>query len=155
MFDGIPSQKEASEHRVFRVALIVNLSHVLAEIFMKWLSKGNQSAGIRRLRKSGGDGDHGFVEECGINPVIDERSLQRNLPAGIACSRSDRREITGENRCGRNKLARIRCILPDRRALVAAEEEELVMNNRSAQRPAELVALERIVCRSEIILGIE
>src|SRR5947208_9761867 len=123
MFDGIASQKEASEHRVFGVALIVNLSHVLAEIFVKWLAKGNQPAGIRRLRKSCGDGDRGFVEECGINPVIDERSLQRNLPAGIACGRSDRREVTGENGSGRNKLARIRRVLPDRRTLVTAKEE--------------------------------
>ena len=46
-------------------------------------------------------------------------------------------------------------LLPGARGLIAAKEEQLVSADRSAQNPAELVALERVLLGGEVVLRIQ
>ncbi len=63
-------------------------------------------------------------------------------------------EITVEHGCGGNKTGDCVGLLPGARALIAAEEEQLVFANRSTDNPAVLVALERVLLGGEVVLRI-
>src|SRR5262249_25467335 len=87
--------------------------------------------------------------------VVDERRSQRKLPASVTSGRRQRREVAGETCSGRNVSTRVVGILPDRCSLIAAKEKQLVVNNWSTDGSTELVPLQRIVRRCEIVSRVE
>src|SRR5262249_51459345 len=57
--------------------------------------------------------------------------------------------------CGRNETDSIRRVLPESRALVSRKKEELVLFNRTTDRSAELIALDRIAFGGKRISGVK
>src|SRR5688572_5540754 len=93
------------------------------------------------------------AEEGRTDAVADERGAEVDLPSG-ALRRRDRRKVAGEHLGGRH--------LTQDGALVGAEEEELVADNRAAQRAAELIAPQAVVDllavgaeRRKVLRGVE
>ena len=56
---------------------------------------------------------------------------------------------------GRNKRGVVRRVLTQRRPLIAAEEKQLVLHDRPADRAAELIALECVAARSKCVARVE
>src|SRR5205085_1132374 len=59
--------------------------------------------------------------------------------------RSESGEITGHHRRGRNETLQVGWILADRRALIAAEEEQFVLKDRAADGAAKLISFQSAV----------
>ena len=90
-----------------------------------------------------------------IDLVADKSAGQRALHAAVAGRRRDGREIAVQHRLRRHVADRRRRIAPLDAALVAAEEEQLVLDDRRAQRAAELVAVQAVACRREDVARVE
>src|SRR5687767_13908744 len=101
------------------------------------------------------------VQRRGTEEVANERGAEVDLPSG-ARRRRDRREVAGEHLGGRHVRNVAGRHLTQDRALVGAEEEELVADNRAAQRAAELIAPQAVVDllavgaeRRKVLRGVE
>src|SRR5207244_1377505 len=81
----------------------------------------------------------------GIDPIVDEWRSQNNLAARIAYRRSKRSPVPCQHRRRRKERLGIGWILTDNRSLITTKEKQLVLCNRSANRPTKLVALQRTV----------
>src|SRR5687768_4214539 len=101
------------------------------------------------------------AEEGRTDAVADERGAEVDLPSG-ALRRRDRRKVAGEH-LGRRHVRNVagRHLTQDG-ALIGAEEEELVADNRAAQRAAELIAPQAVVDllavgaeRRKVLRGVE
>src|SRR5439155_8459584 len=80
---------------------------------------------------------------------------QRDRPAGIADRGGEGRKVTRQHRGCRNELSLIARVLAESRALVPAEEKQLVLDYRSTGCSAELMALQRTAFRRKITPRIE
>src|SRR5438105_4449557 len=88
------------------------------------------------------DGQRRFAELGRIDPVIDEWRSQRDRAAAIAIRGGEVGEVAGKHRRGWHESLSVCRILAGRGALVAAEEEQFIFDDRPAQRSAELISLE-------------
>src|SRR4029434_8972627 len=95
------------------------------------------------------------TERCRVEPVVDERSPERELPARVAGGRGKCGEVAVQHRCAGNKSLSIGRIRPDECALVTAKEKEPVLHNRSAKRSAYLMTLETVFLRRKIVSCLE
>ena len=90
-----------------------------------------------------------------VDPVVDERSPQSDLPAGVAGRRSESRPVSSQHRGRRNEGSRVSRILPVRCVLVPGKEKEFIPDDRAAHGSAELIALQRALCRRKIVSSVE
>ena len=89
---------------------------------------------------------HGrLAVERRINAVVRERRCQIELPARIALRRSKCRPVAGHHCFCRDKREGVSAAAARYCALVAAEEEQLVTDNRPTKRPPVLIPLQRAV----------
>ena len=65
------------------------------------------------------------------------------MPAIVALRRGDAAKVAAQHRGCRNVPLNVRRILPVDRLLIAAEEEKFVLPDRTANRSAKLISLER------------
>jgi hypothetical protein len=80
-----------------------------------------------------------------VDLVVHERRAQDDLPPAVAGRRGKRREVAGQHGRSRHLGERIGRRHVQHRALVRAEEEHPVGDNRTAKRAAELVTLEAVI----------
>ena len=141
-----------AKHRVFVVDLIVHLPDVNVLVRIVPPPKTDLAARIgRRGQPLCYESNGGRRKQCGIDSIIGEWGSQRDLPALIAKRRGYRCPITSEHLGSRhvcNNGSRLRA---DDRRLQSGEEKELVLLDGSADRPAELVALQTISFGRECI----
>src|SRR5207244_270278 len=76
-------------------------------------------------------------------------------PAVVAGRRGEGGEIAGKHRCSGNVGDRIRRSGSLDRVLIAAEKEQLVFLDRTADNSAELVALQRVAGSREEVAGVK
>ena len=96
-----------------------------------------------------------LAEQRGIDSIANEGCSQRDLPACVASGRGDRGEISGQHCRSRNEGCIFCGVLPNDRALIASKEKKLVLNDRSADCAAELIAFQRIAAPREKVSGVE
>src|SRR5438132_12493869 len=97
------------------------------------------------LRKVCGNFHGHRIERFRINLVVHKGWLQRDSAFRIAVRRSKGRKVTRHHCRGRNETSHVFRILPKRGALITSKEKELVLEYRSADCGAELIALQRAV----------
>src|SRR4030095_3499972 len=90
-----------------------------------------------------------------IDTVVDKRCPQRDLAAPIAGWRRKCRKVACQNSRRGNKRDDICRILPEAGALIAAEEEQLVLHNWSASGSTELVSFNGVPLGRKCISRIE
>src|SRR5262245_60314234 len=116
----------ASEQGMLVACLIVDLDDCLALVDGVPFAICNFAARIVRLRKNRGEFDGCRAEQCRIDAVVHKWSPERDGASRIASRRGKCGKVAGKH-CGRgNETTRVRWILPNRRALITAEEEECV-----------------------------
>ena len=157
-------QQHAPEERMLIALLIIDLAHNLVFVVEVSLAENDFSAGIIRLRETRGNVLRRWAEQSRIDMVVDKTSgrtvrvpvFQRDRSSCVTCTKGKGRKVTGEHRGRRNVTSDVAGILPDRCALITAEEKQLVPADRAADGSAVLVALEgaaylvagfRIYCR--------
>ena len=127
---------------MLRIDLIVDFVNQLPLIDLLDGAPIECSAGIGRCRKHGCHLERGLVERRRIDSIINERSLQCDLLAAIASRRGGCSEITRQHlRCW-NETGDSRRVGSRYRALIAAEEEQFVLHEGTADRAAVLIALQ-------------
>src|SRR4029450_9737605 len=135
----------SAEDRVLRGPLIVHTSDVLFLVAVIPQRVGDLSARIGRRRQVLHQVPRGGTEQGGIYTVVYESAAQRDLPAAVAGRRCERREVAGEH-LGVGHPGNIRGRLPPApRRLIAPKEKEFVAHERTAERTAELIAIQSIV----------
>src|SRR5437867_10758992 len=140
---------------MFGARLIVELDHELELVFNVFPAIRQFPARAIRFRKAGRDFYRSRTEQCGIDTVVYKRAPQRDLTACVAGRRSEGRKVAGQHcGCG-NKGPHIGRVLTEGRALIPAEEKELVLDYRTAGRAAELIALQRTAFCCKIISRIK
>ena len=114
------------------------------------------AAGIGRDRHVLEELHRDRAEPCRIDPVVRETRARRqdDLPAA-AGRRRNRGEIAAQHGLGRHEADGFRRVASLDLALVTAEEEQPVFQQRSAERAAELVALQRVALGREEVPGVE
>src|SRR6185369_3112411 len=97
----------------------------------------------------------GWVELAGGNSDAGDGVLEGYRGAGAVAGGGHLAEVAGEHGVSGQAVAGgvVGLVLP--RALVAAEEEELVGDDLSTQGSAELVALDGVLCRGEEVCGVD
>ena len=90
-----------------------------------------------------------------IDPVVDEAAGERQLAAAVARRRRDRGEVAVQHRLRRHEADRRRRITVFDAALIAAEQEQLVLDDRRAERAAELIAVQAVALRREEVARVE
>ena len=103
------------------------------------------SAAIGRGGQELRDGLRDRAHQGWIHPVVHERGAKRDLAAGIAGGRRAFGEVAVQHRGGRDPRDVVGRRLFRQCALVAAEEEQLVTDDRTTERPPELIPHETIV----------
>src|SRR5689334_27962 len=133
---------EPAENRMLRARLIIDLAYELMLIVDVSAAECDFTAGITRFRQACGDFHSHGTELRGINAVVYKGSSQRNRAPCVACRRGKSRKVSGQH-CGCGyELTGVSRILTKRRALISAEEEQLVLDDCAAARAAELIALQ-------------
>ena len=137
----------APEDRVIGADLIIGLEHELLVVVVERNAVADFTARIGGWRDEAGIRDlhRRRMQQRRVDPVAGERRPQVHLPAAVARGRRRPGEIAGQHGGGRHERHAVGGELPTAGTLVAAEEEEPVLHNRSADRPAELVAIEPVV----------
>ena len=90
-----------------------------------------------------------------IDLVVREPAGQRDLAAGVACRRRERREVAVQHRRRRHVADVRRRVAALDAPLIAAEEEHLVLQDRPAEHAAELIALEAVALGREGVARVE
>ncbi len=135
----------AAEDRVVAGALVIDPREILNLVAVLRLRIGDLAARIRRCRQVLDHVQRRPAEQRGIDAVVFEPAPQRNLPAPIAGGRREGGEVAGQHRRRWHPREVGGRLLPHHRSLHGAEEEELVLHDRPADRAAELVALQAVV----------
>ena len=134
-----------AEERVLGADLVIEPDQGLVLIAVGLHVEGDLTAWIGGAGEPGHQIQSGAAELRGIDPVVHERGQQRHLTAAVALRRGEGSEIAGQHRRRGHERDVRRGPLADRGALVGPEEEEPVPDDRTADRPAELVSLEAVV----------
>ena len=90
-----------------------------------------------------------------IDAVVDEAAGQGSLCAAVAGRRGERGEVASQHRRGRRVADDRRRVALFDAALVAAEQEQLVLHDRRAQRAAKLIAVQIVLLRREVVALVE
>src|SRR6266571_931890 len=143
-----------SKEGLFRTKLIIASCDPLPIVFYASQSEQNSAAWIRRLREFQRDLDSRGTKLRRRDTIVHERNAQRHVIA-LTSSGRKRRKVSRQHRGSRNEGCVVRRILAYRGALVSAEEEQPVFDERTANRAAELAPLQRIPFRREEISGVE
>src|SRR5262245_53412823 len=124
--------------------LVVDTRNEHVRVFIRRVAINDSAARIRRNRKLLCVCNSCFAEQRRIDPVIYKRSTQGHRASAVTCRGSKGRKVTCKHFRRRNDGSQIRRVLSHPRALVAAEEEQLVLHDRAANRSTELVTLDRV-----------
>ncbi len=135
----------AAEDRVVLVHLEIDLADGLRFADVPRVGDADAAAWIGGGRQVARNAHGRRAEERRIDPVVHERRAERDVAARVARRRGDLREVAGEHRRRRDEPHVVGRSLVDLRALVGAEEEEAIGDDRAAKRAAELVALQAVV----------
>src|SRR5262249_32632741 len=136
-----------AEDRVLRTLLKIEFDYGLAVVNGIRLAIGNLTACIVRLGQVAIDKLHGHgIQEVRIDTVVYKRSFERDGSPRIAFPRCERREIPAHHRGCRTEPLEVGRILPDRRALIPAEEEQFVLEDRAADGTAKLISFQGTSC---------
>src|SRR5205823_3463122 len=87
--------------------------------------------------------------------VCAEWRPQRHIPAALARGGSEIPEITGKHLLSRNKRAIDRWRRTLNRCLLSNKEEQLVLDDRSAERAAELIPFQAVLAGGVKVLCVE
>src|SRR5262245_22386739 len=155
----------ADKHRVAAAQLGVHARDQLVLVLIAELAEVHSSAGVACFWEPGSDFYRRRRKQRRVDLVVDEwksspesgrRSRHADPTAGSAAFFTrDSPEVAGEHFRGGNKLETARRRGTFEGPLIAAEEEQSVPNNRSPQRPAQLVPLQRITFGCECIPRVE
>src|SRR6266446_1963976 len=129
----------SSKDGLLRTELVIGPADPLAVVLHPSQSEQDSPARIGCLRKFQSDLNRRRIELRRRDPIAHKRSTQSHI-APLTRSGCERREISGQHRSRWNKSRIVRWILTDCRALIAAEEEESIFDDRTADRTAKLVA---------------
>src|SRR5262245_16626879 len=105
----------------------------------------DSAAGVIGLGKFVRYIDCSFAEQRRIDLIVHKRCRQCDGTTAIASRRREISEIAGQHLRRRNKRYVVRRSLADRSSLVAAEEEKLVLLDRTANGSTELIALQTVL----------
>ena len=135
--------------------LIVDFADNLKLVGFLWDRVDDLAALVLGLWKFAGDVQCRFAVQRRIDAIVEKRRGQGDLPASITRWRGERRPVTSHHRRRRNIAGRV----PSRGAgygpLIASEEEELVLQNRSTQRSAKLIALQIVSLQGKEVSSVE
>src|SRR5262245_12661452 len=121
------------------VTLIVNLAYNLMIVVPINAAERNSAAGIIGLGKLVRYCDRSFAEQRRIDLIVNKRCRQCDGTAAITSWRSEISEIAGQHfRAGYERYI-VRRSLADGSSLIAAEEENLVRLDRTANGSTELI----------------
>src|ERR1019366_162603 len=109
------------------------------------------SAAVNRRGQQLGNGHGRGIERLG-GDVVGEGSLERLCDAALAGRRSIGGEIAGQHLRGGDEGRSRGKGIADARSLIAAEEEQFVLLDGTADGAAELVALEHVRSGGENVL---
>ena len=134
-----------AEDRLAAAPLVIDPAEWLLLVEIVVGAVRNLAARIGRRGQLLGEVHRRHAEPRRVDPVADKRCSQRHLPPAVARRRRKGREVTRQHRgCRHERDVRGRQLTLDR-PLVGAEKEQTVSDDRTAQRPAKLTALEAVI----------
>src|SRR5262245_9522324 len=133
------------EHLMFFALLEIDFGNELVRVGTIRESVLILSTWIRRNRKEGRQLQTSRKEQARTDLVIGERREQRYLASGVASRRSGHRKVAISHVGRRQQYRRCLRIGPFGSELVSHEPEQFVLDDRTTQRSADLIAFQTVV----------